>query len=119
MTIIYNKHQQKNKRKYLRNNSTIAERMLWNHFKNKQLGVKFRRQYGIGYYIADFCCPRKKLVIEVEGGVHDSEEQIYYDRERKQTIEDLGFTVIRFNNEDVINNLRQVIRRIKREINAE
>ena len=92
MTILYNKHKQKEKRRQLRHNSTIPEKMLWARVKGQQLGVKFRRQYGIGHYIADFCCPRKKLVIEVEGGVHDNKKQLYYDQERKRTIKDLGFT---------------------------
>jgi len=116
MTILYNKHKQKEKRKYLRNNSTIPERILWNRLKNKQLGVKFRRQYGIGCYIADFCCPRQKMIIEVDGGIHAEQGQIHYDQERQKTIEELGFKVLRFNNEEVEQNIEEVVGKIKRAI---
>lgn len=77
MTILYNKHQQKETRRLLRRNATQAEQILWERLRNSQLGVKFRRQYGIGHYIADFCCPRKKLVVEVDGGIHLEKEQAY------------------------------------------
>ncbi|MFH1890660.1 MAG: endonuclease domain-containing protein [Candidatus Kuenenbacteria bacterium] len=114
MTILLNKYKQKEKRRHLRNNSTRAERFLWNRLKNKQLGIKFRRQYGIGCYIADFCCPRKRLVIEVDGSIHQEKEAAYYDKERSLNIENLGFKVIRFTNEQVENNIDEVINKIKK-----
>ncbi|MFH1190972.1 MAG: DUF559 domain-containing protein [Candidatus Omnitrophota bacterium] len=101
MTVLYNMHRQKEKRKQLRNNSTIAERILWVRLKGKQLGAKFRRQYGIGYYIVDFCCPRKKLIIEVDGGAHFESEQIEYDIEKIKELEELGFKVLIFSNLEV------------------
>ena len=116
MTIIYNKHKQLEKRRYLRKNSTLAEKILWLKLKNKQLGVRFRRQYGIGSYIADFCSPKQKIIIEVEGGAHDNKEQIYYDRERKLTIEELGFRVLRFTNEEVEKQIDIVVEKIKKHI---
>ena len=116
MTIIYNKHKYLKTRRYLRKNSTIPERMLWFKLKNKQLGAKFRRQYGIGYYVADFCSPRQKLVIEVEGGIHDKEEQRYYDEKRKATIEEIGFRVLTFTNEEVEQDIDKVIEVIKKHI---
>jgi leucyl-tRNA synthetase len=113
MTIVYNKRQQKDKRRYLRENSTVAEKILWPRLKNKQLGVRFRRQYGIGHYIADFCSPRQKLVIELDGGIHDDDEQIYYDSERSKNIVDLGFKVLRFKNEEIEKEIDYVIEKIK------
>jgi len=114
MTIIYNKNRQTETRKYLRNNTTEAEKLLWQRIKNKQLGVKFRRQYGIGYYIADFCCPRRKIVIELDGGVHNEKEQKQYDGWRTDDIKDLGFIVIRFSNEEVKCNMDKVLNKIKK-----
>jgi len=65
MTLIYNRHKQTENRKYLRNNSTLAEVLLWQKLKNNQLGEKFRRQHGIGYNIADFVALRKKLLLKL------------------------------------------------------
>lgn len=107
----------KDSRRGLRQESTLQERRLWLRLKNKQLGVRFRRQYSIGNYIADFCSPRNKLVIELEGGVHDEEEQRCYDRERKQTIEDIGFKVLTFNNNEVEKDIGKVISYIKKNLN--
>jgi len=61
MTVIYNKKIQKQKRRELRKESTKTEKILWEELRNRKLKYKFRRQYGIGNYIADFCCPEKKL----------------------------------------------------------
>ncbi|MCG2700773.1 endonuclease domain-containing protein [Candidatus Parcubacteria bacterium] len=116
MTIIYNKSRQKETRRKLRQESTKAEKIMWGELRNRKLGVKFRRQYGIGHYIADFCCPEKKLVIEIDGGVHTEDEQICYDKERSKSIEELGFKVLRFWNEDIENNLDSVLKNIKEEI---
>ena len=114
MPLRYNRHKQLETRRFLRKNSTVAERMLWVKLKNKQLGARFRRQYGIGYYIADFCCPRKKLVIEIDGGIHENEDLRFYDQERQETIEELGFTVLRFTNGEVEKNIDTVILVVKK-----
>jgi len=113
MTIIYNRSKQKTKRRYLRSNSTKAEIILWQKIKNKQLGVKFRRQYGIGNYIADFCCIEKKFIIEIDGGYHNESEQIFYDEDRGKGISELGYKIIRFKNEEVENNLGNVLERLR------
>ena len=116
MTVIYNKHKQLEIRRYLRKNSTVPEKLLWLKIKNKQLGAKFRRQYGIGHYVADFCSPRQKLVVELDGGIHNIKEERYYDEERQKTIEELGFKVLRFDNEDVEKRISAVIGAIKKHI---
>jgi very-short-patch-repair endonuclease len=116
MTIIYNKTIQKERRKQLRNNSTLEEIILWQKIKDKQLGVRFRRQYGIGCYIADFCCPKKKVVIEVDGKIHGYKEQRIYDNERELAIKKIGFKVLRFKNEEIRYNIETVIKEIKNSI---
>ncbi len=65
----------KEKRRYLRNNMTESEEILWDSIKQDALGVRFRRQFSIGHYIVDFYCPRKKLAIEIDGEVHEQEDQ--------------------------------------------
>jgi very-short-patch-repair endonuclease len=94
----------------LRKDSTPAEGKLWSCLRNDQLGVAFRRQHAIGNYIPDFCCPKKKLVIELDGSQHLEQEE--YDEERTKYLESQGYKVIRFWNNDVINNIDGVIRAI-------
>lgn len=102
-------------RKDLRNNITPQELLLWYKLKNKSLGQKFRRQHSIGNFIADFYCPVKKLVIELDGSQHlDNEE---YDKERTEYFESLGIRVIRFWNGDVNKNLDGVLMKIEEELN--
>jgi cyclase len=68
--------------KRLRNHETKAEKILWSRLSNKQLGVKFRRQHPIHSYVADFYCHSHKLIIEVDGPIHDSVEHKLYDEKR-------------------------------------
>jgi adenine-specific DNA-methyltransferase len=86
----------------LRHNSTDAEKKLWSVLRSRQLGrFKFRQQVEIDGYIVDFLCPAKRLIIEVDGGQHTPER----DARRTAFLESQGFTVIRFWNNDVIENL--------------
>ena len=99
--------------KQMRKNPTGAEGVLWLRLKNKQLaGLKFRRQHPVDRFIADFYCHEKKLVIELDGGIHNKGEQIDLDKGRTETMEEFGIRVLRFKNEDVINNTEQVISQI-------
>jgi len=91
----------------LRKESTPAERKLWSKIRNDQLGVTFRRQHAVGNYIPDFCSPKAKLIIELDGSQHLEQEE--YDEERTKYLESLGYKVIRFWNNDVMNNLDSVI----------
>jgi very-short-patch-repair endonuclease len=91
----------------LRKELTPAERKLWARLRNDQLGVTFRRQHAVGNYIPDFCSPKAKLVIELDGSQHLEQEE--YDQERTKYLESLGYKVIRFWNTDVINNTEGVI----------
>jgi very-short-patch-repair endonuclease len=86
-------------RSVLRNSSTSAEVALWVMLKSKKLdGRKFRRQYSIGRYIVDFCCPSEKLIIELDGNPHGEYHRIQQDENRDKYLENLGFTVLRFEN---------------------
>jgi len=109
MGKIHNNRNQKLRRKNLRNNMTKAEIILWSKLKGKQLGYKFRRQHGIGKYIVDFYCPELKLIIEVDGDTHGFYNQIVKDKERQIFLENLGFAIYRYTNNDIINNLDGVL----------
>jgi very-short-patch-repair endonuclease len=101
----------------LRHNMTEAERILWNELKNRKMnGLKFRRQHPIHYYIADFYCHEKKLIIEVDGGIHKDAAVEEHDENRTAELERLGIRVIRVTNEQVLNSLVEVIDTIKRSI---
>ncbi|MCD6298084.1 MAG: endonuclease domain-containing protein [Deltaproteobacteria bacterium] len=92
----------------LRKNMTDAERLLWRHLRNRQLGeYKFRRQRPIGPYIVDFVCLEKKLVIEVDGGQHAG--QVESDAKRSGYLEDKGYKVLRFWNNEVLKETESVL----------
>lgn len=99
--------------KELRKRMTDAEEILWKHLRNNKLkGLKFRRQHPLDIYIADFYCHQKKLIIELDGGIHDTPEQREYDEGRTFELEEKGFKILRFRNEEVINDLENVLERI-------
>ena len=92
---------------------TDAERYLWTKIRMKQLkGYQFYRQKPIGDYIVDFFCPRAKLVIEVDGSQHYSDETTEYDRIRDEYMRSLGLRVLRFTNTEVMKNIEVVIESI-------
>jgi len=112
--IIYNPPQLKNARKNLRINSTEAERKFWQHLKNKALGEKFYRQFGIEHFIVDFYCWRKKLIIEIDGNVHNEPEIAKQDRHRQVFLENKGFKILRFKNEEILQNIYRVIDEVRK-----
>jgi very-short-patch-repair endonuclease len=92
----------------LRRNQTDAERKLWNALRSRQLeGFKFRRQYVIGRFIADFCCEDLHLIIELDGGQHS--ERVEQDRLRTMQLEDMKYLVLRFWNFEVLTGMDGVI----------
>ena len=94
--------------KELRRNMTPEERKLWACLRShRQDRIGFRRQHAIGNYIADFCCPRKMLIIELDGGQHLEQEQ--YDAERTAFFESLGYTVLRFWNSEISDDINAVM----------
>ena len=97
----------------LRKRLTEAEQKLWALLRNRQLkGKKFRRQHAIAYYIADFYCHESKLVIELDGNFHRRKEEREYDRSRTAVLNEIGITVLRFWNEQVINDPENVLLKI-------
>ena len=98
---------------YLRQKQTKAEKILWEELKGKKLGVKFRRQHSIAKYIVDFYCHKHRLIIEIDGGYHNTENQQKSDLFRSKELERLGLKVIRFTNEEIYNSLSDVLNKIK------
>ncbi|HNW71922.1 MAG TPA: endonuclease domain-containing protein [Candidatus Paceibacterota bacterium] len=84
MTLLKNKSRLCSRRRELRRKQTKQEGLLWKSIRNRNLGVKFRRQYSIGGYILDFYCPEIKLVIEIDGSGHNAREEILYDKQRTE-----------------------------------
>jgi very-short-patch-repair endonuclease len=107
--VIHNTLRLKNIRRHLRRHMPKSEVVLWSYLKNKQLGVKFRRQHSIGPYIVDFYCPTKRLVVEVDGETHFSTEQRIVDHQRDAYFKQYRIVVLRFLNTDVKENVRGVI----------
>jgi len=96
-----------------RKNPTEAESVLWNMIKGCRLGQDFKRQHAIGCFIADFVCLTSNLIIELDGGYHSLPKQQVSDEERTRWLENQGFKVIRFANEEVIGNTDNVLQKIK------
>ena len=98
----------------LRRGQTDAERLLWSKLRARRtLGLKFRRQAPIGPYIVDFVCFEQKLVIELDGGGHGAESQRAYDERRTKWLNEQGFTVLRFWDNEVLQETESVLERIR------
>lgn len=105
------------KAKEMRKQPTHAEKVLWMELKSKSLeDYKFRQQHLIDDFIVDFVCLSKKLVVEVDGEYHFTEEQIQLDNYRIITLNKLGYKVIRFTNEQVVKSISEVLKEIKKEL---
>lgn len=95
---------------------TEAENVLWEHLRAKRLGKKFNRQHIIEQYIVDFVCLEEMLVIEVDGGYHSQPQQVLLDNQRTEHLAAMGFTVIRFDNDKIIEDIDKVLKEICRYI---
>ncbi len=96
---------------------TPAETFLWSKIRRRQIiDFWFYRQKPIGIYIADFYCPKAKLVIEVDGNQHLSDENVKYDKERKEYMKSIGLRVLRFKNAEILTNIDMVVGRIESEL---
>lgn len=94
----------------LRRRMTPCEARLWHLLRNRALhGLKFRRQHPIGGYVADFCCPEKRLIVELDGSIHSKSDQQEYDRERDSYLRSAGFKILRFSNGEVEEKILQKI----------
>ena len=93
----------------LRKSTTEAERVLWRSLRQfKQAGVHFRRQVPIGYYVADFACHRAKVVVELDGSQHGTDDAVDYDSARTAFLESRGYRVMRFWNGEVLTDHARV-----------
>jgi very-short-patch-repair endonuclease len=95
----------------LRQEMTRAEQLLWERLRSRQLaGLKFRRQHPLGPFITDFYCAECRFVIEIDGDIHDFQEE--QDEQRTRQFEEFGYRVIRFRNEEVESNIELVLKKI-------
>jgi len=95
----------------MRHVPTPSEARLWEALRGGQLGVVFRRQVVVGEYIADFCAPAVRLVVEVDGGYHTEREQL--DAQRDERLRRLGYCVVRVSSEEVGRELAAVVLRLR------
>jgi very-short-patch-repair endonuclease len=101
----------------MRSEPTAAEKILWQHLRNRQLGnTKFARQEPIGPYIVDFVCRSRKLVIEIDGATHETPEELAHDAARTAFLVREGYRVVRFKNEDIFGDLSPVLDEIMRNL---
>ena len=99
----------------LRRVQTVAERQLWAELRGRRLaGLRFRRQHPIGPYIVDFCCLECSLIVEVDGDVHCNSERYSADQRRSYALEQMGYCLVRFSNDEVHHDLDEVLRVIER-----
>ncbi len=96
----------------LRHNPTEAEEILWQKLRNNQLGYRFRRQHPLKIFAVDFYCHHFRLVIELDGSIHQEEKIQMEDQEKAAWLKDLGLHLLRFTNDDVLFHLDEVMDRI-------
>ena len=117
MGRIFNRQRENLKRRILRTEMPRAERILWSKLRRRQMmGYKFRRQFSVENYVIDLYCPKLKLAIEVDGDSHFIGDTPEYDAERQIDIENYGIVFLRFQNEEVYNNLSGVLITIEEKI---
>ena len=98
--------------KELRRDMTPAEKILWQELRANKMGVHFRRQQVIEGFIVDFYCHKAALVIEMDGDIHDLQQE--EDARREKVLKDMGLEIVRFRNEEVMKNLSAVVGKIRR-----
>ncbi|WP_035564341.1 endonuclease domain-containing protein [Hymenobacter sp. IS2118] len=103
----------KERARAMRKEATPAEAQLWQLLRGNQLGVKFRRQHSIDRYIVDFMCLSHKLIVELDGAGHLEPDQADYDNGRTAYLQELGYRILRFSNEQTLNLPRRVLATIK------
>ena len=114
--MYYNPHNLKNA-KEMRSDMTPAETKMWRILRGKRFqDLKFKRQVLIGNYIVDFLCEDKKIIIEIDGGQHNEELNIQSDKNRTRYLENNGYKVLRFWNDEVMKNIDGVMEVIFREV---
>ena len=97
--------------KELRREMTPAEKLLWNELRANKLGVHFRRQQVIAGFIVDFYCHKAALVIEVDGDIHDLQQE--EDTRREKVLSEMGLRIVRFKNDKILKNLSAVVEKVR------
>ena len=113
MTKHYNKKSEQEKRRILRTNMTFCERLVWVFLRKKQYGYRFLRQYSVDHYVIDFYCPKLKLAVEIDGDVHEQEDQKKYDEVRQKYLEEFGIKFVRITNEELLGNPNKAFAKIE------
>ncbi|HCM37420.1 MAG: hypothetical protein UV61_C0004G0038 [Candidatus Gottesmanbacteria bacterium GW2011_GWB1_43_11] len=117
MTRIFNKPELEKYRSRLRNNQTDAERKLWSKLRKRQFfGHRFVRQFSIGKFIVDFYSPQLRVAIELDGGQHNSDQNKFYDQKRSDYLKSLGIRVVRFWDNELLNNMEGVLEKLTEHI---
>lgn len=102
----------------MRKNPTEAEQLLWKELRGRKLdNLKFRRQQPMQGYILDFYCEAVRLGVEVDGEIHVKKEQLKYDQQRSEYLEEYGIKIIRFTNDQIINCKKEVLNTIRETAN--
>jgi very-short-patch-repair endonuclease len=104
------------KARFLRRVETEQEKILWEELRNSKLGIKFRRQHPLDVFVLDFYAPEIKLAIELDGSVHQKENQRIYDMDREKFLKSKGIEILRFWNSEVEKDLDGVLYKIKQKI---
>lgn len=113
---LYNDPAAKAKRRTLRKNTTDAERKVWSILRKGQMGVRFVRQYSVGPYVLDFFCPTQRLAVEIDGGQHSEEIHKQHDMKRTAYLAQHHIQVLRFWNNEVLQNIEGVWQKIREEL---
>lgn len=116
MTQHFNKKEMQQRRRQLRTNMTYCEKLVWMYLRKRQMKERFLRQYSVDKYVIDFYCPKLKLAVEVDGDIHDLQDQKEYDKERQDYLENFGIKFIRIKNEELLANADKAFVRIEDEI---
>jgi very-short-patch-repair endonuclease len=114
--LAFNHPKMKQRRRKLRNDSTLPEKILWQKLRNNRLDFKFFRQYSIDNYVLDFYCPDKRLGVEIDGGHHHKADVKIYDSYRTRYLKAYNIRIIRFWNSDIVHTVKKVLADIQREL---
>lgn len=113
MTKHYNKKSELDKRRNLRKEETYCEKLVWVYLRKKQYGYRFLRQYSVDAFVVDVYYPKLKLAVEIDGSVHDSNEQKEYNIERQNYIQKFGISFVRITNEELLGNPNKAFGKIE------
>lgn len=113
MTTHFNKKEMKERRRQLRREMTQCEKIVWAYLRKRQMKERFLRQFSVDNYVLDFYCQRLKLAIEIDGGIHEEENQKKYDKKRQEHIETFGITFVRIKNEELLGNPNKAFEKIE------